>query len=406
VGSPRDGGTARPAAAASRFAALIPATLLAASSLTVMSGATVAPALPAMRAHFADVEQVGLLVRLVLTLPALAIALTAPAAGWFVDRIGRKPLLIGAIIVYTIAGGSGLVLDTLTGILAGRIVLGFAVAVIMTSATALIADVYHGSARARFMGLQAGSMAFGGVVFLLLGGALADVSWRGPFLVYLLALVVLPGALRLPSRTAAATATPPTAPAPPLPVGLIAGIFAIAFLGMLAFYVTPTQVPFLIEQRVGAGGFLTGIALATSTLVAAITSFGYGRIRAQLGHMTIAATVFAFMGAGYLLLGVASSYALVLAGLAVMGIGGGMLMPNLTVWLSAAVPAAVRGRAFGGFTTAVFLGQFVSPLLSQPIVAAAGLDRMFTIVGGMLALLALALAATGSSSRRARIPLS
>jgi MFS family permease len=52
-----------------------------------------------------------------------------------------------------------------------RQVLGLAVAGVMVSATTLIADYYSGPARAAFMGLQAGFMGLGGVVFLTLGAA-------------------------------------------------------------------------------------------------------------------------------------------------------------------------------------------------------------------------------------------
>ena len=47
-------------------------TLLAASSLTVMSGATIAPALPAIRDAYADGRQADLLTKLVLTPPGAA----------------------------------------------------------------------------------------------------------------------------------------------------------------------------------------------------------------------------------------------------------------------------------------------------------------------------------------------
>ncbi|MEM7762019.1 MAG: MFS transporter, partial [Cyanobacteria bacterium P01_A01_bin.40] len=70
----------------------VKATLLLVSTLTVMSGATIAPSLPAMQEHFADVENSALLVRLVLTIPALFIAIGGLFAGQLVDKIGRKPL--------------------------------------------------------------------------------------------------------------------------------------------------------------------------------------------------------------------------------------------------------------------------------------------------------------------------
>jgi MFS family permease len=67
-------------------------TLLALSTLTIMAGATIAPGLPRMQQHFADVENAGLLVRLVLTVVALSVALFSPVAGILADKFGRKPL--------------------------------------------------------------------------------------------------------------------------------------------------------------------------------------------------------------------------------------------------------------------------------------------------------------------------
>jgi MFS family permease len=67
-------------------------------------------------------------------------------------------------------------------------------------------------------------------------------------------------------------------------------------------------------------------------------------------------------------------------------------MPNLNVWLTTVVPEELRGRALGRFTTFVFLGQFISPLLSQPLSQQIGLDVTYTLAGGVMLLLALVFA--------------
>lgn len=113
-----------------------------------MSGATIAPALPGIHAHFSGVENADLLVRLVLTIPAFFIALGAPVAGLVVDRMGCKPMLVGSTALYVVAGGAGYVLATLPGILTGRALLGIAVGAVLTGATTLIADYYTGDPRA------------------------------------------------------------------------------------------------------------------------------------------------------------------------------------------------------------------------------------------------------------------
>ncbi len=375
------------------------ATLLAVSTLTVMAGATIAPALPAVQAHFAAVPNAGLWVRLVLTLPALLIALGAPLAGWLVDRWGRRRLLLGALLLYGVAGSSGVWLDSIFGILAGRALLGVAVAGVMTSATTLIADYYAGLARARFMGRQAAAMALGGVFFLAGGGLLASLSWRLPFLIYLTSLVLLPLAwvsLPEPKRTAARPRRARLAGETRADAGLqslLVFLYGIALLGMAAFYMIPVQLPFYLEAELGASPSASGIAIAVSTFFGAVASLAYGRVRGRIGFVAILALVFGLMAVGYLGIGLANRYTGVLVGLAIGGLGTGMLLPNLNVWLTSAVPAVARGRALGGLTTAIFLGQFLSPLATQPLVAWAGVGAAFEIVGGLLAVASLLLLA-------------
>jgi MFS family permease len=157
-----------------------------------MASATIAPTLPAMHAAFSDLPNLDLLVRLVLTIPGLFIVLDAPAAGFIVDSYGRKHLLVVSTFLYAITGSAGYFFDSMTAILIGRALLGIAVAGVMISVTTLIADYYQGEARARFLGRQAAFMNFGGVLFTAAGGFLADVTWQTPFLIYLVAFVILP----------------------------------------------------------------------------------------------------------------------------------------------------------------------------------------------------------------------
>ncbi len=203
-------------------------TLLLASTLTVMSGATIAPSLPAMQTHFSDVANSEFWVRLILTVPALFIVIGSPIAGQLVDKIGRKPLLLGSAILYGFAGSSGFLLNSVFTILVGRAFLGLAVAGVMVSATTLIADYYRGDTRANFMGLQAAFMGFGGVVFLSVGGFIADLNWRFPFLIYLFSWLLIPGilfALYEPLRVNANVADT-TVPTAKLPVKLLMLIYS------------------------------------------------------------------------------------------------------------------------------------------------------------------------------------
>ncbi|MGB7442769.1 MAG: MFS transporter [Coleofasciculaceae cyanobacterium] len=370
---------------------LIKITLLLASTLTVMSGATIAPSLPAMQTHFSGVANSEFWVRLVLTMPALFIVIGSPIAGQAVDKIGRKPLLLGSAILYGFAGGSGFLLNSVFTILVGRALLGLAVAGVMVSATTLIADYYRGDARANFMGLQAAFMGFGGVMFLSVGGFIADLNWRLPFLIYLFSWLLIPGivfSLYEPLRPKADADANITVPTAKLPIKLLLLIYASVMLQQIVFYLIPVQLPFYLEQLSGAGATQTGLAIAFSTLFSAFASMSYGRVKKRFSFIKILAIAFGLIGLGYLGIGAVSSYWLILLVLIPTGIGLGLMMPNLNVWTANEVPDASRGRALGGLTTFMFLGQFLSPIVSQPIKQNIGMRATYGLVGVSLVVLA------------------
>jgi MFS family permease len=343
------------------------ATLLATAMLTVMASAGLAPVLPMLRAHFAGTPGVDVQVRLVLALPALGIALWSPVAGLLADRMGRLRVLIGSLALYAVAGTAGLWVDSLAAVLVGRALLGVAVGGVMTAGTALIADYFDGAERTRFLGLQAAFMGFGGVLFLVLGGALAGLGWRGPFAVYGVALVVLPAALvTLREPPLARVDLGPSWPEPhPWPTLL--RVYGLVFAGQVVFYLIPAQTPYLLALRHGADPIRTALVIGGAATLSATVSLRYARLRARMGFVQLAALSFAVMGAGYLLIATGAGMATALGGLALAGAGAGIILPNATVWLTTAVTPSLRGRALGALTTAIFLGQFVSPIAAEAI---------------------------------------
>jgi MFS family permease len=386
---------------------LVKATLLLTSTLTVMAGATIAPSLPEMRTHFAAVENADYLVRLVLTLPALFIVIGSPIAGLIVDRFGRKPLLAASVFLYGLAGSSGYLLNDLGSILLGRALLGLAVGGIMTSATTLIADYYIGAARAYFLGLQAAFMGFGGVLFLSFGGWLAEITWQSPFLIYLFALIILPLIVFLlyePDRPIVRINSQEGEEIrqSAAPVKLLVLIYGVAVLTQIIFYLIPVQLPFYLKSMSNATASQSGLAIAFATLFSSVASIAYGRIKTRLNFITILTLIFALLGIGYTIIGLVKSYELVLIGLAIAGLGLGLLMPNLTVWVSTIVSDTLRGRALGGLTTFFFLGQFLSPIFSQPLSQQIGLGDTYRLAGGLLLLLALSLTGMKQFSKLAK----
>ena len=375
------------------------ACIVLASSLTIFAGAMVGPALPLIADQFAAHRFATLYVPLVLTIPGLVIALTASFAGVVADRCGRTRLLAAGLVLYAVAGMSGLILESLEAIIVGRMFLGLAVACIMTGATALIVDYWQDGARVRAFGIQAAAVGFGGVAFPLFAGVLAQSGWRAPFAGYLVALpLIVVASLTLKDVPRAETRSAGTSARFPIAFALV--IFVLAAVCMMAMYAIPLRIPFLLRKLGYDSPLLHAASLALPSFVAAIASLSAWRLQSRMSAPGIVAVTFGAITLGYLVVASTESLAAILLGLAISGIGFGLNTPNLMSWLQQGVPAAMRGRAAGGYTTAVFLGQFLATFLFALLARATNFAGTFAAVAAGSATVALIALLTFAGSRR------
>ncbi|MGB5508247.1 MFS transporter [Robiginitalea sp.] len=349
--------------------AKVKTSLLLVSSLTIASMITISASLPDMSAQFKDLPEGPSLVKLSLSLPALFIALTATLAGAFIDRAGRLKLLGAALVLYAVAGSSGFWLNNIYGILAGRALLGVSVGISMTIVTTLVADYYQGQARQQFAGLQIAVMSVAGILFITLGGFLADISWETPFLLYLFALAILPFALRfLPEPASAAVATDTTTKTGVKSPPMIWLVFINVMLMWVLFFILPIQIPFYLKELGVEKNSLIGIAIAGSTLSSAISSFNYARLKGRFSHGVIFGLGYGLMALAFLVIALGHTYSLVVIGLVIAGLGMGLLIPNANILVMQLAPPSIRGREIGKLTTFWFLGQFIAPLVILPFI--------------------------------------
>ncbi len=371
--------------------------VLGLASMTIMANATVASSLPGLREHFSDIPHIDTLAGLIVTLPSLAIVLSAGFMGVLIDRWDRQKLLLVTAVLYAVGGTSGLWAESIWAMLIGRLALGLGVAGTMNLGMTWAGDLWQGPERARFLGMQGAAISGAGIVFMLLGGALASLHWRGAFAVYILILPIAALAFLALGPHARRIAAERDRPKPVrstadrFPWAAYAFIAPLAFLFQAAFYITPTRLPFHLETLGVHSPLVVGALMAALVTVSAPVSLMYGRIRTRLSAMTVFGLSFVLIGLGFVSHALATDWHGVLAGSLIAGLGMGISMPNYTTWFMARVPASMRGRASGLLTTAFFLGQFASPLVSAPLVAWFGLAGTFAAVGLALVTLGIGL---------------
>ncbi|MGY1802444.1 MFS transporter [Blastococcus sp. SYSU D00922] len=361
-----DPATGRPAG---RAQALV---LLFASCLSVLGAVLLAPVLPRIEDAFEGTPGVEALTPIVLTAPALVIGLTAMVAGRIVDRLGRKRLLVGSLVVYAFVGTAPVWLPSLELVVASRVLLGLTEAAIMTCCTTLLADYFHGSQREKYFGLQVVFTTVAATIFFGIGGALGAQNWRTPFWLYVVSLPLALLAARYiwqpaPRAQAAARAQK----LPPLPWSRIAAPIVVSLVGGLVFYVLIVELSFKLDDIGVESTAVIGAASAIASLGTAVGGFLFGRL-AKRGPAVLVPLAFALSGVGIIGMGVASAVPVVIVFAVVTGFGNGLLLPSLLTWALGSLGFEQRGRGTGIWTSAFFVGQFFTPLVVLGLTDAIG----------------------------------
>ncbi|SMF65779.1 MULTISPECIES: MFS transporter [unclassified Pseudomonas] len=376
--------------------------LLAGSCLPVLGAVLLAPVLPSMQAHFTDTPGAAVLVIIALTLPALMIALLAPVAGILADRIGRRPLLLGAMVLYSVCGLLPIWLESLPAIVASRAGIGLAEAAIMTCCTALMGDYYSGARRERLFALQMVATSLSATIFIALGGVLGEHGWRAPFGLYAVGLLMLPLMaywLWEPQTATAAQGTPSVTHV--FPWGKLAPAYFLAAMAGISLFVVPVQSTHLLNLLHIDSPQQIGMTMGANQLGVLLGSLAFPLL-ARRPTQYLMALAFILAGLGGWLMAVASTHVQLVIAVTINGLGVGMMIPTLLTWIMNQVTFSQRGHAAGGFTSAFFAGEFASPLVVLAVVGGAKVEltTALLILATAQALIALACIAAGVRARR------
>jgi len=376
--------------------------LLLTSVMVIMADLTVSPILPKIQEAFPDVENINLLVKMVLTTPAIFIVISSPFVGYLLDKYGRKNIILISIFIYVLAGTSGVYAKSIYEILIGRAFLGIATGGVINGCSALIGDYYRGAEINRIIGLQSSFIGYGGLMCLFLGGLLGDIHWRATFLVYLLPLALLVLFVRYIDepeiKEKAFSATGKLLLPDNRYLKKLGMLYLIAFGLMIFFYMLPLQIPFYLRSIMSINNTQIGLTIATMTFFSATTAIFYKRIKSILSFRSVFIAAFIIMGLGYVTVSAVPEYMFSLLGMVFTGIGMGLIVPNLRTWVGSYSDSFFLGRAYGGLNASVYLGQFFSPIVVNQVINITSVASSFAIAG--LFMMAVALFFVFISPRR------
>ncbi len=284
-------------------------------------------------------------------------------AGYILDRWGRRTPMVLGMAITVIAVFSYSLVQTPEQMMAARAVHGIGAAVLAPGAFSIIGDRTASDRWGRAMGLTGALIAVAALVGPPVAGILRD-NWGADVVFYvdavfifitLVAFLIIARDNSREVETHDSDAPSEIAQRQPALWPAYAAAFAITVgIGALVTY-----LPLMLEeqgQSAARSGYSFGVYALVAMLVMASpisrASDRFGRFGPlMLGLLGIAA--------GLALLGILEGYGGVVVGMAVFGLGYGLVFPAATALVASATGADRRGMAFGVFYAVYSLGVVV-----------------------------------------------
>ncbi len=317
---------------------------------------------PTMAPHARNLGASAALVGIVVAAYSLTNLFGNLGAGFVLDRWGRRGPIVLGLAITALAVLSYAFVRSPEQLLIARAIHGIGAAALTPGAFSIIGDWVASDQRGRAMGFAGAMIAIPAMIGPPAAGLLRD-AW-GANSVFILDAAVLAITLvafaavtrRLPykaaRRVAQSAADVSAAPFGRLMLSANITLFAVTIgVGVLV-----AHLPLVLENQ-GESAARSGYSFAIFALVAILVMASpIGGASDRFGRFIPLLVGLVGVAGGLALLGVSEGYGLVAAGMAVFGLGYGLVFPAATALVTEAAGAARRGMAFGIFYAVYSLG--------------------------------------------------
>lgn len=351
--------------------------LCAVPLIMVLGNSMLIPILPQMKKAL-NISQLE--VGLVITLFSVPAGLTIPLAGLLSDRLNRKWIIAGSLVVYAagglIAGLSAVFLKTTAylPIMVGRVLQGIGAAGTAPISMALASDIFTSSERSKVLGMLESSNGLGKVASPILGSLIGLIAWWAVFFVFpVLCIPISLGILFIvkePQQKKKAQALKEY-------FKDIKTIFEKKGVSLLASFFAGTVVLFVLfgvlfylsdhlESRYKIEGVLKGLILAIPVLAMAVTSYTTGLLTQKKANshkpLVVAGTIILAVAMAVVPFFYKNTY-IMIAALIFAGIGTGMVLPCLNTMITSSCNTDERGMITALYNGVRFFGVAAGPPL-------------------------------------------
>ena len=335
----------------------------------------------------------ALLVGLALGVYGLTQAVFQIPLGRLSDRIGRKPVIAGGLLLFAVGSVVAALSDTMLGVIIGRALQG--AGAIAAAVLALAADLTRDEQRTKAMAIIGVSIGASFILSMVLGSVLNE-SIGVPGIFWLIAVLALGGIAVLmfwvptpatPGRHPATSATPVQfreVLRNPRLLRLDIGIFILHCVLTALFVVAPIA----LVKHAGLASSGHWLVYVSVLLLSAVFLIPLIFLAERKGFMrqVFAGTVL-LLAVGQLVMwqGYQTLSGLVF-GMFLFFVAFVFLEAALPSLVSRAAPLASKGTAIGVYTTFEFLGAFVGGVAGGWLYGEFGIGAVFVFSAGLLLL--------------------
>ena len=347
--------------------------------------------LPVMSIYFDQYQQTSaFLLGLALGIYGLTQAILQIPLGLLSDKIGRRPVILGGLLMFILGSVVAATAETAIGVVIGRALQG--AGAIASTLMALVTDLTAEQNRTKAMASIGGSIGISFAVAMVLGPVvavnfgLAGIFWLTAALGLIGAVIVFKAipktfSMRQNRETQTDLQQLGNLLREPSLMRLNMGIFFLHLTLMAAFVVIPNilvqqlainpdQLWWVYLSLLG-GGF---IAMLPAMIFAEKHNAQKKIFVLAVALMTLAMSV----------LGSTDGVVLTLSMLFIYFAAFNLLEALLPSWLSKVCPVGNRGTAMGIYSSCQFLGTFTGGILGGFALANVGIDGLFWLLGLML----------------------
>ncbi|MEB3216100.1 MAG: MFS transporter [Nostocales cyanobacterium 94392] len=359
--------------------------------IAIMPLFSVSPILPTIAKGLnISAQETGLIMAAFL----IPVAIGTPIFGVLADRFGFKQVLIPSLLVFTLGGVLCTFAPNFRSLIEWRILQGIGAASLESLVLSIISSLYDGKKLTAAMAVNAGAIGVGSTIYPTLGGILASLSWRFPFLLSFLAvpvalLVLLQLKLPKPQKNTQKFRLVNYVKNMTKIIqnrDVLALFFAVITLFMVEFGAFYTFTPVMAENKLGASSAIIGVILTTNAISLTVFSFFVGLAANRVSEIKLIQISLIIFSIALCIIPTVNSILMLVIPCVLIGIVEALAFPSLQASLAKFAPPDYRGGFMSLNVTVQSIGRAMGPVFAGIIFGIWGIQGVCYIGAAVIAI--------------------